>query len=434
MFASLIIVLSSKFQGGKVHVSHGHNKDVFDVSPSSEFSVSALAWYADVTHEVEPVTSGYRLAISYNLVDTSRGLPPAHLPDMHSGVSRVQRIFRMWANGEYDRDGESSGTIVYLLDHQYSDAGLKFAALKGKDNNLVSNIRRIAEKEGVCLRLGCLVYTVSGDAGYDYGYGRRSPRMHTVEETEYRIDYLYDLEGGLTKLKWSIRPSEEFDLIPQNPFEGKNPDGKEFDGYTGNVSSSPASRDMRDLTSVKEGAPLAYCKWLSAVTPLALSVIHPASIVYHRTALVMYLALTGEESEGPLDAADAFQKLKRSVAEGPTERNRKIVQFILSNGGLWPSYASGKRKISEDTLLLIDLAVEWNDFAMWAKVLKKSGIEESPQLLGSAPLIRAWNAFPFNVTRQMFVPSRLPRPCSIPCAYGLTSHADSKNSFLANLA
>ena len=235
MFASLIIVLPSKFQGGEVRVSHGDNKDVFDISPSSEFSISALAWYTDVIHEVKPVTSGYRLAISYNLVNASRGLPAPHLPDMHSAVSGVQRIFNMWANGKYDRK-HSSGTIAYLLDHQYSDASLEFIALKGKDAALISNIQRIAEKEGVSLRLGNLVYEVSGDAGSDNGYGRRTPRMEMVDDTEYRIEGLYDLEGDLAKLKRPIRLMEDLDLIPKDPFEGEDPDDEDFEGYTGNVS------------------------------------------------------------------------------------------------------------------------------------------------------------------------------------------------------
>src|ERR1700679_2020361 len=102
MFASLIIVLPSNFEGGQVHVSHGIHKDVFNISPSSEFTTSALAWYTDVTHEVKPVTSGYRLAISYNLVNTSPGLPPPHLPDLHLAVSAVERIFHKWKNGAYD--------------------------------------------------------------------------------------------------------------------------------------------------------------------------------------------------------------------------------------------------------------------------------------------------------------------------------------------
>ena len=236
MFASLIIVLPSKFQGGEVHVAHGDSKDIFDISASSEFSVSALAWYTDVIHEVKPVTSGYRLAISYNLVNPSRGIPAPHLPDMHSAVSGVQRIFRMWAKGEYDLS-ESSGTIAYLLDHQYSDTGLEFTTLKGKDATLISNIKRAAEKEGVCLRLGNLVYEVSGDAGGDYSYGRRVARMEEVHDTECRIEGLYDLEGDLAKLKSPIRLMEEFDLIPKDPFDGQNPDDEDFEGYTGNVSS-----------------------------------------------------------------------------------------------------------------------------------------------------------------------------------------------------
>ena len=237
MLASLIIVLPSKFQGGEVHVSHGDNKDIFDISPSSEFSISALAWYTDVIHEVKPVTSGYRLAISYNLVNPSRGLAAPHLPDMHTAVSGVQRIFRMWAKGEYDLK-HSSGTIAYLLDHQYSDTGLEFTALKGKDATLISNIKRVAEKEGICLRLGKLVYEVSGDAGGDYSYGRRAAEMEEVHETEYRIEGLYDLEGDLAKLNRPIRLMEEFDLIPSNPFEEESPDDEDFEGYTGNVSIS----------------------------------------------------------------------------------------------------------------------------------------------------------------------------------------------------
>ncbi|KAF9646265.1 hypothetical protein BDM02DRAFT_3271099 [Thelephora ganbajun] len=379
MFASLIIVLPSKFQGGEVHVSHGDNEDVFDVSPSSEFSISALAWYTDVTHEVKPVTSGYRLAISYNLVNTLRGLPAPHLPDVHSAVSKVQHIFHMWANGEYDRE-HSSGTIAYLLDHKYSDVSLEFAALKGKDAALVSNIQRVAEKEGVCLRFGNLVYEVSGDGGSDFGYG--VPRMEIINDTEYRIEGLYDLEGDLAKLKRPIRLSEKLDLIPKRPFKGESPDEEDFEGYTGNV-----------------GAPMTH--W------------------YRRVALVMYLVGAGKGPEAPLDAVYASRKLKRWMAEGPTERNKKMAQFILDNGYFGLSYGSDKRggMLHENALLLIDLAVEWNDFAMWVGVLKKSGIDKVPQLLGSVPLIRAWNVFPFNVTRPMLVPSQHLQPRSVSYAH-----------------
>jgi hypothetical protein len=106
MLASLIIVLPSRFEGGEVHIS-----------PSSGFATSALDWYTDVTHEVKPVTSGYRLAISYNLVNASSGLAPPHLPDMHSAVSAVGSIFHEWKKEGYAGPG-SPGTITCLLDHE----------------------------------------------------------------------------------------------------------------------------------------------------------------------------------------------------------------------------------------------------------------------------------------------------------------------------
>ena len=285
MFASLIIVLPSKFEGGEVHVSHGSSKDVFNISPSSEFATSALAWYTDVIHEVKPVTSGYRLAISYNLVNTLPGVPPPHLPDVHSAVSAVEGIFRKWRKGGYD-ETNFSGTIAYLLDHQYSNAGLEFAALKGKDATLVSNIQGVAEKQGICLRLGLLECQMNGEAdpcaGYG-GYGRynkrgrfsgyygdsdededecdSSPEMGEIFETEYRIEGLYDLEGDLAKGNKPIILNPEFDMIPQDPgFEGEDPDSEEFEGYTGNVSSRSNSLDVLRLTITQEGAPITYCE------------------------------------------------------------------------------------------------------------------------------------------------------------------------------
>ena len=260
MFASLIVVLPSKFEGGQVHVSHGNNKDVFDVSPSSAFATSALAWYTDVIHQVKPITSGYRLALSYNLINPSPGIPPPHLPDMHSAVSEVEAIFRKWRAGGY----ANSDYIAYLLDHQYSKAGLVSAALKGRDATLVSNIRRAAENQGVSLLLGLLECEISGDAGADHppgcrGYGRYGgcwgysdsededdygppTGMELVHETEYRIEGLYELDGDPMG-DGDVGPiivDPELGLIPQCPFEDdENPDDQEFEGYTGNVSSCP---------------------------------------------------------------------------------------------------------------------------------------------------------------------------------------------------
>ena len=249
MFASLIIVLPSKFEGGEVHVSHGNDKDVFNISPSSEFTTSALAWYTDVIHEVKPVTSGYRLAISYNLVNNSPGLPPPQLPDMHSAVLGVEKIFRKWKKGGY-ADSKFSGAIVYVLDHEYIGICLESADFMGRDSTLVSNIRRAAERQGVSLYLGLLEYGVSGDVDIYGSDNERSPplALDVVHETECRIKSLYDLEGDLAEGGDPMIVNPKFDMIPQYPFKGQEPDDEEFGCCVGNVSSRSCTHDAPDLT------------------------------------------------------------------------------------------------------------------------------------------------------------------------------------------
>lgn len=61
MFGTLTVSLPSKHSGGDIHLSHNGDTRVFQSSESSEFNCSHVAWYADVTNKVKPVTSGNRL-------------------------------------------------------------------------------------------------------------------------------------------------------------------------------------------------------------------------------------------------------------------------------------------------------------------------------------------------------------------------------------
>jgi len=125
------------------------------------------------------------------------------------------------------------------------------------------------------------------------------------------------------------------------------------------------------------------------------------------------MSLAGDSSTTLLEmgGADyAFKKLKRWRAEGPTERNRKMARFLVNHGNL-----SGGRSstLPEHSLLLIDLALEWADFAMWQEVLKKSIREGQAPKLSLDTLIWAWGVFTFDRTKDMLVQSILtPMPRS----------------------
>jgi len=132
------------------------------------------------------------------------------------------------------------------------------------------------------------------------------------------------------------------------------------------------------------------------------------------------MQLGGEEPTSLLDlggAEYALKKLRRWKAEGPTERNRKMAQFLISHGSLSSSWSY---TLSECSRLLIDLALEWGDSAMWEQVLEKTTREGHVSRLDLDELIRALNVFTFDRTKNMLVHSTLAPIPHLFCLFFLT--------------
>src|SRR5258708_15257033 len=140
MFATVVIVLPSAYSGGQVIVSHASTTKTIDFSPNSLLSTAVLAWYTDVKHEVKPVTSGYRLALTYNLIHVaSPGVAQPVLPQTCDSVDRLRRVLTKWREDKYTEVPEVP-LLAYLLDHEYSSLNLKdgFKALKRADAHLLT--------------------------------------------------------------------------------------------------------------------------------------------------------------------------------------------------------------------------------------------------------------------------------------------------------
>ena len=77
MFATVIVLLPSEYEGGEVKITHSGKTDIIDLNYISNRGMAIMAWYTDVLHEIKPITSGYRVALSFNLIHTS--------PNVHQG-------------------------------------------------------------------------------------------------------------------------------------------------------------------------------------------------------------------------------------------------------------------------------------------------------------------------------------------------------------
>ncbi|KAJ7488843.1 hypothetical protein FB451DRAFT_1552810 [Mycena latifolia] len=227
MFATIIIILPSEHSGGQVCVSHGTKKNTFDTAASSAVCFSLLAWYADVEHEVKPIASGFRLALSYKLIHTARNMLPPSIPDANNAIATLTTVLRNWERGF---------------------KSLKRASLKGADAHLVAVLVRLCRKEGLAFNfhLACIEHNISGmpdtDGQYGlewiYGEGGKRPwnttefSMETVYQGDTKIKTLVTLDGR--PLHFHNFRLEEADLIPKTVFEDMDPDYTEYAGYMGN--------------------------------------------------------------------------------------------------------------------------------------------------------------------------------------------------------
>ena len=290
MFATIVIVLPTTYTGGEVRVVHGKEEKTFDYASMSQFSTSVLAWYADILHEVKPITSGFRLALSYNLIQPNRSLVALPPPGL-SSTSKLAKIFDNWSKGAFE---DPPDFVCYKLGHEYSLSNLRrgTACLNGADAHIVARIKQAAEESGVCLGFGQFVMHVMAEQfgdedeyGYGYGSSYYKRRRYNCYNDRYEDDDddeddeddedndggyedggyedesgddvertmsvrgLLDLDGNpvLSTDKNIPVDGENTVLIPKDAFRGMKPDRVEH-GYTGNVSQPSFHLCLSTLT------------------------------------------------------------------------------------------------------------------------------------------------------------------------------------------
>ncbi len=250
MFGTLVICLPSKHEGGDVVASHCGQSKTFQ--SHSTFYHSYIAWYADVMHEVKPITSGYRLVLVYNLIQRSIG-PIQSAATLAKEKKELSSILASWSRGFAKESSEAPEFLAYQLDHEYTDASLCFQSLKGLDKVKAEYLREICPQVGVGFYLASMERTEYGpceddyqEHGYGYGYDEyeedeeeigNSGANHTLEEVlqeSIQLKRMIDLDGSLIARDISI---EVEDIVQEEPF-ARDPDKEDFEDYTGNAGAS----------------------------------------------------------------------------------------------------------------------------------------------------------------------------------------------------
>lgn len=214
MIGTLVICLPSKHEGGDVHLSHAGKNCMFATSKSSTFDLTALAWYSDVTHEIKEITSGYRLVLTYNIIQGQGSKTSAGFFDKQQ--SHLQSLIDRWRQ-EFPKITK----LVYRLEHKYSQKSLSLRHLKGRDAARVQSLSDLCTANGFYILLTRLTKTEAvGEYADDYD-----------EDSSLTLDYLCSCDGIKVGSYCSVKIG---DILGRDPYADRNPDSEDDGEITGN--------------------------------------------------------------------------------------------------------------------------------------------------------------------------------------------------------
>lgn len=236
MFGTLVVGLPSIHEGGEFIVNFENEKRcVSFVESTKDYKIPYIAFYADCEHEVKPITDGYRVCFTYNLVQNKSGKSPK-VPQLSSVIKKITKILTK----------EASDTLTpkaILLGHQYTPTNFSLKTLKLNDRSKAEALIKAAEKAGYYAKLGLVTSYVAGELlleDYDY-YDRRYYNRDNEMSNDGEMGEIYESYIEVRKTKNDDMPSlnnlmlKEEDIIKNFDLNEGDPTEKESEGYTGNA-------------------------------------------------------------------------------------------------------------------------------------------------------------------------------------------------------
>lgn len=225
MVATLVISVPFAHIGGNLIIRHQCSEFSFNTEALSPTEIKCIAFYTDCEHEVKEVRQGFRVVLTYNLVleDTRNGVSP----DLCT--PKFEQLLKTYFSK--DKEGKNE-TLTFLLDHEYSEHGLKWSLLKGDDYKNAQIFKAAAQKLGLVPNLALVeleeAWSTDGDD--------REPYLEELIESMVSLNHVIDEQGKTfacgnycianDELCWSIN-TEEF----------KSSD-EAHEGFTGNAGAS----------------------------------------------------------------------------------------------------------------------------------------------------------------------------------------------------
>ncbi|KAK0513137.1 hypothetical protein JMJ35_004123 [Cladonia borealis] len=190
-FGSLMIILPSLHRGGDIKLTYGNETKQFSTDIASEFGHSFVAWFSDVRLELDPILSGYRLHVIYDL----------HSPLTQLGVNlsafaiseeanAYQSMLEQWSRLREDV-GNSNPLVAYILEDKeqdYKHGPLSYGRLNENHRQKAKYLKQQCLESKVCFWLARMFSSVDSR-----GYAESIFELGNISE----LDGTEVLEGNV---------------------------------------------------------------------------------------------------------------------------------------------------------------------------------------------------------------------------------------------
>ncbi|KAK0664530.1 hypothetical protein QBC41DRAFT_349930 [Cercophora samala] len=229
-FGTLVITLPSAHTGGDF-VFTFNDGETITCDPSQD-AQSFLSWYSDVPHQVLPVTSGYRWALTCNLILDPSVPQPTASGLRHSDTTDLRVALERWL------ESDNAPHFYMMLDHQdYTLENMTLHGLKGKDHVRLQALDAMSEdlEVVVCLALVSSSKSIQSRPvrkrnverfpydflfSYDYMDASDSEPEQEVDnegQEHFKLRALYNLDGRLLVRGLQLHDNE---FLADKPFDG----------------------------------------------------------------------------------------------------------------------------------------------------------------------------------------------------------------------
>jgi len=241
MFGTLVVGLPAKHTGGELIIKFDGREETIDFSSAeNHYKLPYTAFYADCEHEVKPVTSGYRICLVYNLLQSANS-PTIGSPQFSDQIDQMAEVLQQLS------DSYEWKPMAVLLDHQYTPANYSLKQLKLHDRPQAEALTGAAEKAGYFASLGLVTLYRSGElegADFHYEFGRRGRYYDDYDEEEPSGGTMGDIFEEYTTIDhWGESDTPglgeiailEEDILTEKEMGEGDPIEQQEEGYTGNA-------------------------------------------------------------------------------------------------------------------------------------------------------------------------------------------------------